>query len=1114
MSIIIDGLPGGWPAAITVAGPGGSRVVNATTTLSGLAPGTYTVTATSVDVSGNLYAPTPPLQSLTVTAGETRVASPVVFTLSTGSLVVSIGGLPGGAPAAVVISGPGGFGRSVTDPVSIAGLVPGDYVIEARRVRSGDYSYDALVPAMTVAVAAVPSATVASITYAIATGALQVTVQGLPAGTAAAVRVAGPNGYQGAITASATLANLEPGTYTVTGDPVVVGPDTWGASPTANVTVSASSQPASTTTTYAIATGRLTVTATGHPEGTNPILQVTGPGSFTASITSGTTLTGLAPGTYTVSAPSVGTGTATWSPAPPTQQVAVGASQTPAAAAVTYALASGSLSVTVTGLPQVVQASLTVTGPNGFQASLSGSATLTNLAPGQYAVSAANVASGVHIYSATPAVQSIAVAASLVPATAQTTYALASGLISITVSGLPGGTAAAITVSGPGGYQVAVTGTTILTGLTPGAYQVAAAAVGTGPVWVPTPASQGVIVTASTVAVPAAVTYSQATGLLTVNVTGLPGGVPASVTVTGPGGYNTALTTSQTLTVPVGTYTITASTVSQSGTVYTPAPTSQAAPVALGETTVRQVAYTGSLPSGLNLFIDGAYITQSVQTYGNAVPLVAGRNGLLRVFVRATATNSAQPAVRVRFYNGPVLLNTITIPAPSASVPQAVTEGTLNSSWNAALAGSLLQPGISMLLDVDPGDTVAESDEGDNAWPASGTPQALNVRALSALGVRFVPVTQSANGLTGNVSEGNKATWLSPMARMFPAAAIDADIHATYTTSVPALQSGGGNWSSLLSEINALRVAEGSSRNYYGVVKVSYTSGVAGLGYIGVPAAIGWDHLPSGSEVMAHELGHNFARYHAPCGGPAGVDSLYPYSGGVIGAYGYDIVAGTLKPPTQFDLMSYCDPSWISDYNYTAILNYREAHPDQSGARVSGAAAGRALLVWGRIDGGRLVLEPAFEVDAPAALPARAGPNRIEGLGAAGEVLFSFPFAGEPVADAPHPDDQTFAFAIPLSVLPGGALARLRLSALGQSAELGEGPVATGDYPAATRTAGGKVRVSWKGGVRAALVRNARTGQVLSISRGSAVEVLAGSDELDVVLSDGVRSQRSRVNPP
>ena len=97
-------------------------------------------------------------------------------------------------------------------------------------------------------------------------------------------------------------------------------------------------------------------------------------------------------------------------------------------------------------------------------------------------------------------------------------------------------------------------------------------------------------------------------------------------------------------------------------------------------------------------------------------------------------------------------------------------------------------------------------------------------------------------------------------------------------TNAPVLESNNGNgaWSTILSEVNALRVTEGICRYYYGVVKTSYGSGVAGMGYLGWPAAIGWDYLPSGSGVAAHEWGHNWDLRHAPGCGAGSPDPAFP----------------------------------------------------------------------------------------------------------------------------------------------------------------------------------------------------------------------------------------------
>jgi hypothetical protein len=167
--------------------------------------------------------------------------------------------------------------------------------------------------------------------------------------------------------------------------------------------------------------------------------------------------------------------------------------------------------------------------------------------------------------------------------------------------------------------------------------------------------------------------------------------------------------------------------------------------------------------------------------------------------------------------------------------------------------------------------------------------------------------------------------------------------------------------------------------------------------------------------------------------------------------------------------------------------------------------------VWGRIDQGRVILEPGIEVDAPPSMPARTGPHRIEGLGARGEQLFAFSFAGDRIADSPDPNDETFAFIVPLSQLRGIDLDRLRLSARGRAVEQrGSGGGAT---PTAVRTARG-VRVTWNAAAaRVALIRDARTGEILSFARTGVVDLPVRSDDLEVTLSDGVRSVRSRIQP-
>ena len=85
----------------------------------------------------------------------------------------------------------------------------------------------------------------------------------------------------------------------------------------------------------------------------------------------------------------------------------------------------------------------------------------------------------------------------------------------------------------------------------------------------------------------------------------------------------------------------------------------------------------GDPGSSLNLRIDAMYVVQSTQTREGDVPLVAGKDGELRVFAIASASNTVTPQVRVRFYKAGVLQQTMNLPAGGASVPTTVDLSTL-----------------------------------------------------------------------------------------------------------------------------------------------------------------------------------------------------------------------------------------------------------------------------------------------------------------------------------------------------------------------------------------------------------------------------------------------------
>jgi hypothetical protein len=696
------------------------------------------------------------------------------------------------------------------------------------------------------------------------------------------------------------------------------------------------------------------------------------------------------------------------------------------------------------------------------------------------------------------------------------------GSLAVQITGLPTGTSADLVVTGPEGFDRTLSSSETLTALTPGSYTVAASDVTSGnSSYMATPASQSVTVSPSDTPTSAAVTYGPSDGALTVTVVGLPPGTSADITVSGPGGFSQPVTATQTLTgLSPGSYVVDAAAVSSGGAQYNGNPATQTVSVAAGATASAGVAYTTGVATGLNLRIDGLYLTQSVQTYSGSMPLVKGRDGYLRVFVTANQVNASAPTVRVRFYSLGVLASTLVINAPAASVPQSPNEGTLNSSWNIPIPKTLIQPNLSILADVDPTNAIAESDEADNAFPASGTPLALDVRTTSTFSVRLIPVRQSANGSVGNVSSANKDEFLTTTMKIHPLAAYDADVRATYTTSAPAVDvsNSNGAWTTILGELQTLRNAEGSSRYYYGVLHSSYTSGVAGIGYIGGRAALGWDYLPSGADVAAHEWGHNWGRQHSPCGGASSPDPNYPYANAAIGVYGFDLTTSTLKPPTATDVMGYCGNQWISDYTYRGVLDYRAASPMVASA--FSQAMQPCLLVWGRIVDGQPVLEPAFEVVTRPSLPAHDGPYTVEGSDDAGSRVFSLSFTPEQVADDPR-GDQHFSFAVPLRSERAIQVAALRMAGGGRetttrrsyrmTAQTQSAPVVI----EAHRSAPGRVALRWDAiSHPMVMVRDANTGEVLSLARGGTAELFTERTDLDLLVSNRVQSRLIRVVVP
>ena len=433
-------------------------------------------------------------------------------------------------------------------------------------------------------------------------------------------------------------------------------------------------------------------------------------------------------------------------------------------------------------------------------------------------------------------------------------------------------------------------------------------------------------------------------------------------------------------------------------------------------------------PSSVALSAPAIYLIQAVQDREGSVPLVAGRDALLRVFVTGDRISFYQPTGRVTLYQGDTETHSTLLFPDSYLIPDDVDESRMDRSFNSVIPGDVLQPGVELVVELDVESAVPLAPGSQLRIPASGrTP--LDVRVLPPMELTVVPVLLESDpnpqifGFTGGLTATSDRIQLVRSA--LPIGDFDVAVHDAYTTSSDLTTEAG--WRSFLQEMSVLRVTDGSSRYYYGAVVLPQGSVYGGLGYVGRPISVG---RHSGT-TLAHELGHNMSLLHAPCGGVAGFDGAFPHDGGGIGVWGYDFAGGAglgdLVDPDQYkDLMGYCNPRWVSDYHFTKALEFRENEEGaalQSATRADVSAREEVLLLWGSVADGELVLEPALHIEAPPTLPQEAGPYRIEGRDDSGGTLFALSFAPHPVARG----GAQFTFTVPMS---GAAIERLELLTL------------------------------------------------------------------------------------
>ncbi len=483
-----------------------------------------------------------------------------------------------------------------------------------------------------------------------------------------------------------------------------------------------------------------------------------------------------------------------------------------------------------------------------------------------------------------------------------------------------------------------------------------------------------------------------------------------------------------------------------------------------------------------------AYLVQAVQDLERPVPLVAGRDALLRVFVAApTGKTMPVPSVSARFYDGAREVYRVDIPGKPAALGAELFEASLDLSANSPIPGEVIRPGLEMVIEIDREGALDPSLAVPPRIPAEGR-MALDVRAVPTLEFTVVPFLWTDDPDSSVVVLANEMAADPKGHELLGPAHHSLPIPGMAVTAHPPVWVNSSNAYSLLSRTAAIRAMEGGRGYWQGMMKGN-SGGVRGVAY-----QAGWVSFSRPEPVtIVHEIGHNMSLWHAPCGYPDYVDPVFPYENGGTGVLGYYFPndqfprgrpTGGLVGPGARDFMGYCNSPWVSDYHFTNALRHRlRAEPPP-------ASPATALLLWGGADGeGAPYLEPAFVLDAPPALPDSAGSHRIAGYDADGRELFSLDFALPMVADV---EDQSSSFAFVLPVRPGWeALAVITLTAPdGSTATLDR----NSELPPMT------------------ILRDGSTGQIRAILGGD--EALAADAPAPMVRGQNLVTLTSRGLPP
>lgn len=480
------------------------------------------------------------------------------------------------------------------------------------------------------------------------------------------------------------------------------------------------------------------------------------------------------------------------------------------------------------------------------------------------------------------------------------------------------------------------------------------------------------------------------------------------------------------------------------------------------------------LPGDLSIF--GIEVTQGIQCFNtaaglagcadNSLPVVAKKDATARIYLRyapslGLAVKNGVPVRLHIFANGVEYTANATGKATGA-IDQGAADSA-NVYFNVNFNSDV---NVTFYAVVDPGNVIAETNEGNNRFPATGT-IALNFkkqRTLKVVGqrLRYHPSGYSGDQYAGGWAvNGGAADWLE---QVLPIKnnGINYVVASGYKNWTTSLGSGDGQHA-LISNLNFNWILQnafawlfgsgpytGANHVYGWAPNAGYSGGHAdmpvyphagGWGVVGIgtdrtsDGASSTDDPGGGTLIFGHELVHNYNLLHtdtADSCGSSDDNSVFPYASSSIQEYGFNPLTGKIYAPSAtHDLMSYCPAGgskegWIAPYTWSQMAAKLDAPSLGAMSADSPTAVGPMLVAAISVSNPDLGPQTAgfdsahkLDADMPLVTPA-PGDYALELRNSSGTVLATVPFtvtfrseysahAGEPHEEPGSPAPTMYA---------------------------------------------------------------------------------------------------------